>query len=293
MGLERRGGRGAGVSQARTRKPPARAVAGGKALRGSAGTRRAQPSAVSSTPRFPSSVPRFRAHLGLWILAKTAACGVLVAGIGVASQIATSKQFHVAEVVIAGNELVAAEDIAATINVGGMNTFAVRGRRLERTLRADPAIESVSVRPRLPNTVEIAVSERAPAVVWETAGRSVLTDAEGLALRDGSRDDLPVVHAPEGPTPDPGGRVDLDTVRMAEALVPRLASEGLAGGQLEYRPSYGATLILADSARLAIGTGDGLEDKLAAYRAIRSYLDQNRTKAQFIDVRFLERPYFR
>ena len=87
--------------------------------------------------------------------------------------------------------------------------------------------------------------------------------------------------------------MDLDTVRMAEALVPRLASEGLAGGQLEYRPSYGATLILADSARLAIGTGDGLEDKLAAYRAIRSYLDQNRTKAQFIDVRFLERPYFR
>jgi len=232
-------------------------------------------------------------RLGLWIVAKAAALGVVLAGFGIASQIATSKQFHVAEVVIAGNELVAAEDIAATINVGGMNTFAVRARRMERILKADPAIENVTVRPRLPNTLEVMVSERSPAVVWETAGRSVLTDAEGLALRGGSRDDLPVVHAPEGPTPDPGGRVDLDTVRMAEALAPRLASEGLAGGQLEYRPSYGATLILADSARLAIGTGDGLEDKLAAYRAIRSYLDQNRTTAQFIDVRFLERPYFR
>jgi cell division septal protein FtsQ len=151
----------------------------------------------------------------------------------------------------------------------------------------------VSIRPHLPNSVDVLVTERSPAVVWEAGGRSLLADADGLALRDGRRDDLPVVHAPEGPAPDPGGRLDPETVRMAEALVPRLADEGLAGGQLEYRPSSGATVVLPDSLRVAIGAADGLEDKLAAYRAIRRYLDQNRTRAEFIDVRFLERPYFR
>ena len=293
MGVERRGGRTAPASHARVRKPAARAIAGGKAVRLANAPRRARAPSTSFAPSAPAAEPHRRLRLGLWIIAKALALGVLAAGFGMASQVATSRQLHVAEVVIAGNELVPAEDIAATINVGGMNTFAVRARRLERILKADPAIENVSVRPRLPNTVEVLVREREPAVVWETAERSVLADATGLALRDGTREDLPVVHAPDGPAPDPGGRVDLDAVRMAETLVPRFESEGLPGGQLEYRPSSGATVILADSARLALGTADGLEDKLAAYRAIRSYLDQNRTRAQFIDVRFLERPYFR
>lgn len=238
-------------------------------------------------------VPAVRRVFGLWLLGKLVAVAVLVAGFGIASQVAGSRQFQVAEVIIAGNELVAAEDIAATINVGGTNTFALRARRLERVLRADPAIEGATVRARLPNVVEVLVRERAPAVVWEASGRSLLLDASGLTLRDGTRDDLPVIHAPDGPAPDPGGRVDADAVRMAGILVPRLDAEGLAGGQLEYRPASGASVILPDSARLAIGSADDLEDKLAAYHAIRGFLDQNRTHAQFIDVRFLERPYFR
>jgi len=228
-----------------------------------------------------------------WLLAKLAAGVVLIAGFGAASQIVSGSQFRIAEVVVTGNELVAAEDIAATINAGGINAFAVRGRRLERILQADPAIENVVVRTRLPDRVEVMIHERAPAIVWEATGRTLLADARGVALRDGARDDLPVVHAPDGPAPDTGGRVDPDAVRMAQSLAPRMEAEGLGGGQIEYRPSTGATIILPDSVRVALGSPDDLEDKLAAYRAIRGYLDQNRMHAQFIDVRFLERPYFR
>ena len=137
------------------------------------------------------------------------------------------------------------------------------------------------------------IHERAPVAVWEASGRTILVDSSGLALRDGASDDLPTIRAPDGPAPDPGGRVDMDAVRVAQSLVPRLDAEALAGGQLEYRPTSGATVVLADSARVALGTSEDLDDKLAAYRAIRSFLDQNRGHAQLIDVRFLERPYFR
>jgi len=238
----------------------------------------------------PRAIRRF---LGLWLFAKLIAVAVLAGGFALGAEVAGARQFQVADVIIAGSELVGAEDIAATINVGGSNTFAVRGRRLERILRADPAIESVSVQAHLPSTVEVFVHERAPAVVWEAAGRTLLADDTGLALRDGARDDLPVIHAPDGPAPDPGGRVDVDAVRMARFLVPRLDSEGMAGGQLEYRPSAGASVILPGPARVALGTAEDLEDKLAAYRAIRGLLEQKRSRAEFIDVRFLERPYFR
>ena len=294
MERERPGRRAAAVSPARVHHPAVRASSGGKAI-GATSLGRPAPAASrrSSIQVQRAAGMWLRRRIGFWLLAKAAAVGILVAGLSIATQVGNSRQFQVAEVVIAGNELVGAEDIAAAIHVGGTNTFAVRGRRLERMLRGDPAIESISIKPRLPNTVEVLVTERAPSVVWEASGRTLLTDATGLALREGTREDLPVVHAPEGPTPDPGGRVDVETVRMAAALVPRFDVEGLTGGQLEYRPAYGATVILPNSARLAIGNSDDLEDKLAAYRAIRGHLDQNRAKAELIDVRFLERPYFR
>lgn len=235
-----------------------------------------------------------RRHVSVgWLLAKLVAAVVLIAGFGAAGQIASASQFRIAEIVVMGNELVAAEDIAATINAGDSNAFAVRGRRTERILQADPAIENAAVRTRLPDRVEVTIHERVPAVVWEATGRTLLADARGVALRDGARDDLPVIHAPDGPAPETGGRVDPDAVRMAQSLAPRLEAEGLGGGQIEYRPSTGATIVLPDLVRVALGSADDLEDKLAAYRAIQAYLDRNRSHAQFIDVRFLERPYFR
>jgi hypothetical protein len=279
------------------RRSAGRPAAGANAINGSGSPWQAPtPSTSDYDERATQAQSRPRAmrrFVGIWLLAKLAALGVLAAGVALGAEVAGARQFQVAEVIITGQELVGAEDIAATINVGGTNTFAVRGRRLERILRADPAIESVSVQARLPSTVEVFVHERAPAVVWEAAGRTLLADDSGLALRDGARDDLPMIHAPDGPAPDPGGRVDVDAVRMARFLVPRLDSEGMAGGQLEYRPSAGATVILPGSARVALGTAEDLEDKLAAYRAIRGLLDAKRSRAEFIDVRFLERPYFR
>ena len=234
-----------------------------------------------------------RRFFGLWVLAKLAALAILLAGVGAASQVAGSSQFHIAEVIVSGSELVAAEDIAATIDVAGVNAFAVRGRRLERILRADPAIASATVRARLPDSIDVVIQERVPAVLWDANGRTLLADATGLTLRDGVRPGLPIIHAPDGPAPDPGGRVDPEVVRMAQSLTPRLEVEGLAGGQLEYRPTTGASVVLPDSARVALGSPDELEHKLAAYQAIRAYLDQTHTQARFIDVRFLERPYFR
>jgi cell division septal protein FtsQ len=250
------------------------------------------PSRVAPSPRrrFARTLRRF---FGLWLLAKAVALALLAGGAVLASQVASSQQFRVAEVIVSGSGLVAAEDIAATIDVAGANAFTVRGRRMARILQSDPAIAGATVRARLPDAVEVVVYERPPAVLWEADGRTLLADETGLTLRDGARPDLPVIHAPEGPAPDPGGRVDAEIVRMAQSLAPRLEAEGLAGGQFEYRPTTGASIVLPDSARVALGSLDDLEDKLAAYQAIRAHLNQSNTEARFIDVRFLERPYFR
>jgi hypothetical protein len=44
---------------------------------------------------------------------------------------------------------------------------------------------------------------------------------------------------------------------------------------------------------VALGFADNLDAKVDAYRAIRDHLNETQTVAELVDVRFLDRPYFR
>jgi hypothetical protein len=119
----------------------------------------------------------------------------------------------------------------------------------------------------------------------------MLVDADGYALRVGDAD-LPVIVVRDAPRPEPGDRVDPEAVQIAQELAPRLSALGLGDAQLDYRPATGVTLVTS-SRRVAIGFADHLEAKMDAYRTIRDHLNQTQTAAELVDVRFLDRPYFR
>lgn len=226
-----------------------------------------------------------------WVLGKLMAAVLLVGGIWLIQQGAASSELRVARIVVEGNALVREDEITAALAVEGTHLFFVRTRRLERILEADPAIERAQVHAVLPHTVLVAVQERLPAVVWNTGETQMLTDAQGLALRIGAQP-LPTVHAPSSPV-IVGARVDASAVRIAQTVGPRLDTLGLAGAVLEYQPGSGVSVVKPGSYRVALGSSDRLEAKLDAYWTIRQYLEQTRTPAELIDVRFLDRPYFR
>ena len=226
------------------------------------------------------------------LLARVAAVVILCGGGWALWEGAAAPQLQVAGVTIAGNELVTDEEILGGLDTEGANVFTVRTRRLEDILQTDPAISEALVRARLPNVIALRVEEREPVVVWVATGSPVLADRSGLALRYGARS-LPAIYAPEGPIVEPGGRIDAEAVRMAQSLASRLDAVGVAGARLEYRPGSGMSIIASGSPRIALGFADDLEAKLAAYAAIKGHLEQTRTPAELIDVRFLDRPYFR
>ena len=209
------------------------------------------------------------------------------------SEAATARQFHVAGIHVAGYSLVAPEEVLDRLPVTGANIFALRARSLERALHADPMIERAEVRTRLPNLVHVRIWERTPAAVWDTGGRQVITDAEGLVVREGLALPLPIIHAPEGPAAEPGERVDPAAVQMAQALGPRLDALRLRDARLEYRPGGGMSIAAPGSPRVSLGFGQDLDAKLAAYLSIRAHLERTGERAELIDVRFLERPYYR
>jgi cell division septal protein FtsQ len=225
-------------------------------------------------------------------VARLVAIVILVCGVWIVRETSASPIVMVGAVTIGGNELVADNEILGGLDVEGVNVFAIRTSRLESVLKTDPAIDAALVRARLPGTIEVRVEEREPVVVW-LAQRPVLADESGLTLRDGTRVGLPVIYAPESPAIEPGERVDPDAVQMARVLAGRLDDLGVKAARLEYRPASGMMIVPPDPPRIALGFADDLDAKLAAYSAIKVHLDQTRTPASLIDVRFLERPYFR
>jgi cell division septal protein FtsQ len=251
------------------------------------------PAPRERVPSRPGLVSRARQRiLSGWFVGKLLA--LLLLGLGAAAlvELTNTEEFVVSRVDVAGNLLVPTDEVLMTVELEGTHVLAVRSARAARLLEANPAIARAYVQPRFWGVVRIQLTEREPAVVWESGDLSVLTDADGLALREG-RLPLPTVLAPEGPSVEPGGRVDPDAVRIARDVGMRLSALGLPGGQVEYRPSGGVALVAPGAPRVQLGFGDNLDAKLSAYQTIRRHLEQSRTSAQLIDVRFLERPYYR
>lgn len=243
-----------------------------------------------------AATPRATGRLASLILGKLCALALLGAtGAGLVHG-ASASELDLAKVGIVGNQITPVADVLSELPPKGTNLFLVRSARLERLLVSDPAIASARVLPSLPNTIWVTVVERSPAAIWEAASVPMLVDASGLALRSagpGHARELPVIHANDGPALLPGDQADAEAVRAAEALHSQFDALGLAGGRLEYHPSTGINLVAASQPRVLFGSADDFEAKLAAYQAIRRHLREASASATLIDVRFLQRPYYR
>jgi cell division protein FtsQ len=158
-------------------------------------------------------------------------------------------------------------------------------------VRVRPAVRDVEIQLRFPDHIHIVVRERTPVAIWDTGGQRMLVDADGVVLREGDGM-LPIIVVHDAPVPELGDRIDPEAVRIAQEIGPRLDALGLGEAQFDYRPSSGMTLISRDR-RVALGFADNLDAKLDAYKAIRDHLVQTHTVAELVDVRFLDRPYFR
>jgi len=217
---------------------------------------------------------------------------------------ATSPTFSLSRTVIRGDELVPTDAILARLPVAGTNIFTVRAARVAREVENIPAIERAEVGLALPSTIQVTILERKPKAIWEAGGRQRLVDSNGLVLADvaditadsplqSTMATIPTVHAPDSPIADPGEKIDPDVILMAELIAKKMDGITLPTGQVEYHPSTGLTLVVPGAYRVVLGSGGDVDAKVLAYRTIRNHLERTNTVAQLIDVRFLERPYYR
>ena len=262
------------------------------------------PSAPSRTDPGPSGLRRLAAGARRrWV--RTVRGLVLAGGLGfggwmAAAELPAAPFLAVDDIVVRGNEQLSDGEVLALLSgLRGASILSVDLAAHQRRLAASPWLAGVTLRRRLPSTVEVLVSERRPIALARFGGRLFLLDASGVVV-DGygprfARFDLPIVDGLEGGEGD-AETADPRRMALAARLLAQLAGEPdvlNAVSQIDVADPRDAVVLLdRDAALLHLGT-DRFVKRLRLYAELAPVLREQVRDIDEVDLRFGPRVYVR
>jgi cell division septal protein FtsQ len=124
---------------------------------------------------------------------------------------------------------------------------------------------------------------------------SYVIDGEGVVLpATAAPDGAPAIKDLGNPVRlVPGDHVDLDAVRLTQALAQRVPETlQMAIAALEYSPATGLTVTTAAGYRVVVGDSQNMDYKMAVWQAIETQLGREEMAGHVLDLRFGDRPSF-
>lgn len=218
--------------------------------------------------------------------------GALLAGL---YTLMTSPYFEVRQLSVSGTATVEPGDLVDVAPLRGQNLFRLDTTALTAEIERHPRVARVSVRRRPPDTVVVEVREREPWAAWRSGPATFLVDREGYVLGQGSpATEMLTVVQPSPPYPQPGERVDPQTLRLAADLALRLpAAIGEEVRLFEYAPGAGLAVTTKQGHRARVGDGADLDYKLAVWSAVLKDGPRQGVPTGHVDLRFPTRPFAR
>jgi len=182
-----------------------------------------------------------------------------------------------------------AYDVALASDLLGWHAFWLdMDAAAEQILEAVPGVTSAEPTcRRFPAHCMIHVTEREPALIWESEAGVKWVDAEGVIFvaRTG-QPDLPVIH---GPLPSlKEGRIPASILAGVEALI----ELGIPGDRLGYLPERGLIWVDEEGRRVAFGVGPEMEARWVIYQALIADLERRKIFPWTVDVRFPAAPTY-
>jgi len=151
--------------------------------------RRLQKALGSDSPP-PAVTPRdmpFQIYISTrWLSAFLVVVMVAVLGIFLSRDV-----FYVNLIYVGGTRYLTPAEIFGRTKIDRRHIFAVDPDEVERILEEDATIADAEVQMSLPAIVEVIITEREPALVWEQAGKRVWVDVGGNVMEQ--REDLPAL----------------------------------------------------------------------------------------------------
>jgi cell division septal protein FtsQ len=226
---------------------------------------------------------------------------VLAALLGTAIYLAYNlPYFRVTQAQVAGNQLIALEEINAVMGVVGQPIFTLKPEEIETRLRLNyPELVAADVNVSLPNIVSVTVFERRPVVRWEQGGSYTWIAEDGVAFRPrGERGELISVVADGAPAvslsaTDPLNPTPFISTGMIQSLK-GLAGHVPPGMQILYSPDFGFGWNDPRGWRVYFGTSaHDVELKMRVYESMVNSLTQRGIRPAMINVTYPTAPYYR
>lgn len=235
-------------------------------------------SLAPAAPRWQAVGPRLIAALLLVILGWTT------------YYIFSSPRFYVYGVEVQGNVLVAAEEVYAATELEGVSIFWVDSDQTAARVEALPSVKSAQVKVRLPAHVFITIEERNPEFVWQIGDAQWWVDVEGTVIpsRTVLSDTLTIIDIDAQPV-SPGQALDPSIIEAAHSLR-RLLPELRV---MHYSRATGISFNTPEGWPVHLGDGQNMDAKLTILINLRKDLLAHGTAPEFIDIRFVEKPFYK
>ncbi len=244
-------------------------------------------------PRRPRrSIPWRRIGLGLGGIALT---GGLVYGLAF---LLLGDTLRVREIYVHGTEVADPQEVANAAGLSGRSLVTLDAAGAVARLDTLPEIKSATVHRRWPHGIVIDVVERQAWGYWQSGGRRVVIDDNGLILQKARPPaaDAPTIIEIAGPADFTGDRItDPDTVH----LVAQLRTDGTFD-RLHVRPTgfvfrhdRGLTVLIDGGPDVVFGDSSNYGFKVATWSALLQELSRDARTAREIDLRFGDRVVMR
>ncbi len=260
---------------------------------------------AAAAPR-PFVLPPFL----VWVVGRVLAVGVLVGAGWIVYDSASSDRFQVQSIHVQGNVLLSQAEVERAIAVRGANVFWIDRAEAAERVRRLPLVERAEITPTLPDGVDVSIVERQPAAFWISGERSYLVDREGVILKpvdaaaqqaracagqpcDPRLTALPTVVQLDGPPLIAGERVDARALESAAQLGRLLPTVGVLPLGFEWSADQGLEVPTREGWRVRFNTAGDVGEQARTLLTIRDHLAATHAKAEVIDVRFADRPYYR
>jgi hypothetical protein len=240
----------------------------------------------------PASFLGLRLRSAHWTGSRVLALLVFMGVAGLLVWFFLDSRFYVYAADVQGNTLLAATEVYEASGLDGMSAFYLDRSEAARRIRdAIPGVTYVQVEYLWPSQVGILIREQDVRFVWHTqSGAAFLVDGAGLVLK-----------VDAAPHPDLLAVRDLDSVQLKPGEhVDRVALNAASGvhrllpqaGVFDYSRSKGIQWMDERGRRIFFGDDQRLAEKVACLRALEVKIEGNGSEVEFIDVRFVQSPYY-
>jgi cell division protein FtsQ len=201
---------------------------------------------------------------------------------------------RVQQVNVTGTSQLDPAEVAALAGINGQSMVSSTFAGAETRIAALPQVRSVEIQRHWPDTIEIAVTERAPWATWSEGSADYTIDDTGVVLATTAADAGPIIHAPASETPlQPGDHVDTDALSLTHALVEQVPVQlGVNLTEIEWATNSGVTVTTDAGYKVVFGDSADMQYKLAVWQGIETELGRDSMVGHVLDLRFGERPSF-